>query len=351
MIRLGSGIAAIPQAESFLLGDAKRVWQEGRVNWLKPLLPIGSQPEESITDERAGTGRSKLRPGLENGHRYFQSASSWLRIPCGHRFNLAVLVAIGLMASACSHKVPEMPHHGRISPISVSLRVATYNVFSGTRDADSTAGAIRRMSADVLLLQELSPEGAGLLDKALEMDYPYRHFSGGVAVMSRWPLRNPRYERSRDGINGYLVAEIVSPGGRFQVASLHLDPLRMWTTRDKWTLPSQLLWGQDDVHRKELEQIVRTLRPGMPTVLGGDFNSVSGAAVRRLQDLGYKDSFATVNKRPDQSPTIRFELFGFPTGRRIDYILHDSSFQTIQSTVFHGAPSDHDAVVSVLVWK
>jgi endonuclease/exonuclease/phosphatase family metal-dependent hydrolase len=265
-------------------------------------------------------------------------------------FNLSLVVSLGIFMTACSSMPPEKPlqQHSRNSH---SVRVGTYNVFTGAHDTARTVKAIRRMNADVLLLQELSPQGAKSLDHALKIDFRYRHFSKGVAILSRYPLRNQRYEQSQHGINGFLFAEVHSPSGKFQVASLHLDPLRIWTTREKWSLPMQLMGGQDDVHRREVRQIVKALRPGMPSILGGDFNSVSGVPIREFQKLGYTDSFAKVNQHPNQTHTLHFKLFGFPTGRRIDYLLHDSSLQTMQSQVFPGAPSDHDGVVSVLSWK
>ncbi len=272
---------------------------------------------------------------------HWQLFTSWVKF--------SLLVTLGILVAACSIKPPEMPVNEPPRK-SHSVRVGTYNVFTGAHDSDLTVKKIRQMRADVVMLQELSPQGAILLDQALKVDFPHRHFSEGVAVLSRFPLRNPRYERSKYGINGYLVAEVQSPGARFQVASLHLDPLHLWTTRDKWSLPFQLIWGQDLVHRKEVEQIHQTLRPGMPTILGGDFNSLSGAPIRQLQKLGYTDSFAMVNRYPDRTPTLHFKLFGFKAGRRIDYILHDESFQTLHSQVLPGAPSDHDPVVSVLGW-
>lgn len=264
--------------------------------------------------------------------------------------NVSLLVSLGILVTACSSKSPDLPVK-KPSLNSLSVRVGTYNVYTGAHDPVLTVKAIRQMDADVVLLQELSPQGAKLLDKALKVDFPHRYFSGGVAILSRFPLRHQRYERSQHGINGYLFAEVQSPGGRFQVASLHLDPLHLWTTRDKWSLPMQLIWGQNAKHRREVEQIVHALRPGMPTILGGDFNSVSGAPIRQLKELGYTDSYAKVNKHPDQTPTLHFKLFGIKSGRRIDYILHDASFLTIQSQVFPGLPSDHDPVMSVLGWK
>lgn len=207
------------------------------------------------------------------------------------------------------------------------------------------------MEADVVMLQELSPKGGVMISRALKFDFPYHHFSEGVAILSRFPLKNARYRHSEHGINGFLFVEVESPGGRLQVASLHLDPLRIWTAREKWSLPAQLIWGQGEIHRGEIREILDALRTDLPTILAGDFNSANGAAIRELKMLGFTDSYAAVTDCPNRTPTLHFSLLGFKAGRRIDYIFHDKSFQTVESQVFSGLPSDHDTVVSVLRWN
>ena len=262
----------------------------------------------------------------------------------------SLLLVSAISVLACSAMKPTTPSAciTRNSPV---IRIGTYNVFTGTHNVPQTVRVIQQMNADVLTLQELSPEGSKLLDRALKRDYPYRYFFEGVAILSRFKLSHPRYEHSHRGINGFLFAEITSPGGRMQIASLHLDPLRVWTPREKWSLPLQLLWGQAGIHRAEVEQIIGALQPGLPTILAGDFNSASHAAIKRMQMLGYTDTFAEVTPHPDRISTLHFELLGFHAGRRIDFILRDRSFKTIESQVLPGAPSDHDSVVSVLCWN
>lgn len=263
---------------------------------------------------------------------------------------MGLLSVLGSLAVACSAQVPPAR---TIDPIRQSpvIRIGTYNVFTGTHDVPQTVKVIRQMKADVVALQEISPEGARLLDHALKGDYPYRQFSEGLAILSRFPLRSPRYEHSQRGINGFLFAEVESPGGRFQVASLHLDPLRIWTTRERWSLPTQLLWRQAQIHRAEVKQITEALKPGLPTMLAGDFNSASHAALDQLRKQGFTDGFAEVTSHPDRTPTLHFKLLGISTGRRIDYVLHDASFKTLESQTLSGPPSDHDPVVSLLSWR
>lgn len=261
--------------------------------------------------------------------------------------NASLFLAIGLMIVSCAATSPLPSCRGSAG----TIRVGTYNVFTGTHDVPQTVKVIRSMNADVVALQELSPEGARLLNGALKRDYRYRKFTEGVAILSRFPMTNARYQHSKRGINGFLIAEVDSPSGRLQFASLHLDPLRLWTTRDKWTLPSQLLWGQADIHRAEVTQIHENLEHGVPTVIAGDFNNASRAALDEFARLGFTDGSAAVTPRPDRAHTLHFTVFGIRTGRRIDHILHDSNVQTLESRTLPGLPSDHDPVVASLSWK
>jgi endonuclease/exonuclease/phosphatase family metal-dependent hydrolase len=264
------------------------------------------------------------------------------------RAALLLLVPFSLVG-----EVPATPKSDRpaVAAEAGDVRIGTYNVLAGTRDPKGTAEVIRKLGADIVALQELAPEGAKLLDVELKDDFSHRYFSNGHGLLSRYPILDPRFERSERGINGFLFAEIDLPRGHLQIASMHLDPLRIWTTRQQLTLPLQLLWRQGDIHRAELAQVAKNLHPGLPTILLGDFNSASHTAPGQLRDEGYTDSFAAVTKKPDRTKTLHFRVVGINTGHRIDYIFHDKTFETISSRVFPGPPSDHDPVMSTLRWK
>jgi endonuclease/exonuclease/phosphatase family metal-dependent hydrolase len=222
-----------------------------------------------------------------------------------------------MMLQACSDKplltpATLCPKHPK------SLTIGTYNVFTGAHDALQTAKVIRSMHADIVVLQELSPKGVILMQDVLKKDFRYSHFSKGVAVLSRFPLKKPRYHQSLYGINGFLIAEVESPKGSLQIVSAHLDPLHLWTTRDKWSLPYQLLWGQSKIHRAEGRQIHAALDKKLPTILAGDFNSATPATIKQWKELGFIDSYAAVTPCSFQRDTLQFELLGINTGRRID---------------------------------
>ncbi len=272
------------------------------------------------------------------------------RRPRGAIFWKAILIVVLPFVVACSSVNDSRPRPVVTVPGS-ELRIGSYNVLAGTRDPKGTAAVIRKMGADLVALQEVAPEGAKLLDVELQRDFRHRYFSNGHGILSRFPIRNPRFERSERGINGFLFAEIDEPRGRVQIASLHLDPLRLWTTKDRLALPLQLLWKQAGIHRGELAQIERNLRPGPPTILMGDFNSADDTIPKALRQRGFTDSFAAVTPEADDTSTLHFRTLGMQFGRRIDYIFHDAAFTTVRSRVLPGHPSDHDAVVSVLAWK
>lgn len=231
------------------------------------------------------------------------------------------------------------------------VRVATYNVFTGMHDTEQTAAVICKTNADIVALQEVAPQAAVMLDRALAADFKHRSFSNGLVILSRHPIRNTHFLRSEQGINGFLFAEIDHPQGRIQVANLHLDPIRTWTFCQKLTLPIQLLWQQGSIQRSEIAQVSESLQPDLPTIVLGDFNRVSDAATSKLHKLGFVDSFAAVTQKPDNTHTLHFSILGFQVGRRVDFIFHDRSFETTESHVVSGRPSDHDPVVSVLYYR
>lgn len=233
------------------------------------------------------------------------------------------------------------------------LRVGTYNIYFRTCELSETGAVLRKMNADVVALQEVSKECEPCFasDPLLAREYPYRHFSSGLGLLSRFPLHHVRHEHSRRGINGFLFAEIDHPKrGRVQLVNLHLDPLRLWSAKDLARLPFQLR-TQRDIQRDELTQVQARLKPGLPTILTGDFNRVTHDAVNKLKELGFTDSMAAVTRNPDNLSTLHFSLLGLKLGRRIDYVFHDRHFQTVQSQVFPGKPSDHDGLVSGMSWR
>ncbi len=256
-----------------------------------------------------------------------------------------------MVLSCCTHgagRPGSYAYEGKERRLPAELRVGSYNLYVGAKDLPKTMAVIKRMDADVIALQEVKPGYDNGLTDALSAEYPHRYFSSGLGVLSRFPLRAPTYQHSRRGINGFIFAVIEHPRGRVQFADLHLDPLRLWRLRDLAVLPLQFS-RQRRIQKEELSQAFAQLRPGLPTVLAGDFNRVSDDVITTLQEGGFVDSFAAVTPHPEAISTLHFSFLGIHFGKRIDFIFHDRSFRTAGSQVVNGAPSDHDALVTDLV--
>lgn len=272
----------------------------------------------------------------------------------GCRRRVAVLLLAVVAGAAglpcCSHRSERVIEsaagmEGRAS----DLRIGTYNLYVKAHDLPGTVSVLKAMDADVIALQEVTPESAKGLDGALAGVYPYRFFSSGLGIVSRFPLRDPHFQKSPSGINGFLFAGVEHPQGRVQVANIHLDPLRLWTGRDLMMLPLQ--FGRNrTIQRAELVRVHENLTPDVPTLLVGDFNRVSDEVINKLRSGGFTDSFGEVMKDADRISTLHFSLLGMHFGKRIDFIFHDRHFHTVRSRVIPGLPSDHDAVVTRLAW-
>jgi endonuclease/exonuclease/phosphatase (EEP) superfamily protein YafD len=235
------------------------------------------------------------------------------------------------------------------------LRVATYNIFISNPDLERSIGIILAADVDLVALQEVSHQYIDLLTRRLAERFPYRFFpeashGGGLALLSRWPLANERYRPSEYGLNGFAFAEFDFAGRKVQVANLHLDPIRTWTLAYKLAVPWQLLW-QGARHRRELAQVSAELSPSVATIILGDLNTTaSTAAPEGLSRWGLTDSYAATHADGGRVATHRAAILGISIGRRIDFIFHSREFQTVDSELVPGEPSDHDMVRSTLEW-
>lgn len=232
-----------------------------------------------------------------------------------------------------------------------SLRIASYNIYLG-QDMDLALADLRRnpslAMADILLLQEVDPQGASDLAQALDMSYVYwpsfelkrteRLF--GNAVLSRWPIvdqaavelphRNPFVGLERV----VVAADIQINGGGLRVVCVHFSTVSV---------------AQD----KRLEQ-VRTVLDSLtnvdgPVIVAGDFNAVSKSdqiQMRRLmRKAGYKQM------RLPAGPTASSSVLDF-TGYDLvlDYIFYKDLVAGSGGVERQAEASDHYPIWGTFVW-
>ena len=143
----------------------------------------------------------------------------------------------------------------------------------------------------------------------------------GNAILSRYPLRNPRAIRLENGIDkmsgrekrigcqAAVTAEVVFPDGEVTAVAIHLDA-----------------HSTQEHRREQMRTVIDALPPGGPVVLGGDWNTTTYNSATALHAiLGFwRRVFMGVDKvirNHYLHPDRRFErrLFALLESRGFDY--------------------------------
>ena len=213
------------------------------------------------------------------------------------------------------------------------LRVLTLNAFFGRAEAERIVHAVRDDDVDVLVVQELTPQLAGRLDRAgLRSMLPHRVWhpaahGEGSGIAARFPLR----ERDLVGATtmAHPAARMRMPGGAaVDLVSVHpLYPM-----------------GADTVQRwkRDLGALPPPARGPVPRVLAGDFNAtLDHTPLRELLGRGYRDAGAATGR--GLVPT-------WPVGKAappvtIDHVLTSGPVSTSGYRAQRIAGSDHRALL------
>ena len=237
-----------------------------------------------------------------------------------------------------------------------SLRFATYNINWGNSYGDQVLDAIAEAKADVLFLQETTLQSEAFLQPRLSGWYPYFYVAGHegqyaaerFAFASSIPLRDVVFTPPASGLFGWFSARCEIEGIQVALVNVHLTPLTIQA--DSVAGVGALMSALDAAeakHAAEIEAICATLDAKQPTIVAGDFNSLSTfAAPSRLRVLGFIDSFASVHDDAEAHPTWFWPTRPLPLRGRIDYIFHTAHFRTTSSEVVTRDGSDHFLLVS-----
>jgi len=226
--------------------------------------------------------------------------------------------------------------HAQAAARGPQLVIASSNLRVGQADPRTVVGLVHGAHADVLALQELTPqETVALAGAGLHQLMPYavvvpRRGSLGLALYSRLPLTAVQ----RTGADTRSVGGVVTlPGGeRLAIRSVHPIPPYSTTHLPQWKLRTLALPGP---------------RSGAgdgatPTILAGDFNATLDAwPLRSVLARGYRDAADQTGNawRPTwtngQFATLTLDHVLVPTGT------------AVRSFAIHNVPgSDHDLIVS-----
>ncbi|MCI3928752.1 endonuclease/exonuclease/phosphatase family protein [Streptomyces sp. AN091965] len=229
------------------------------------------------------------------------------------------------------------------------LTLATHNVGADNPDPAGTARDLAASGADVLALEEITPQAKPVYERELAKAYPHHTVRGTVGLWSRLPLSDTRPVDIEQDVGPLAdtkpVAE-VAPDGRALRATVATDqgPLAVYVAHlgSVRVHPSGFTTGSRDRNARALGAAVAA-EPNQRVVLLGDLNGTVGD--RALDG---------VTSRLRSAQEAAGDGFGFtwPTEfplARIDHVLV-RGVTPVSAWVLPATSSDHRPVAAGISW-
>ncbi len=186
------------------------------------------------------------------------------------------------------------------------MRIVSWNIELGRR-VERASAEIQSLpdlaDADILLVQEMDPDGVAKLAARLGMEHryepadthPYTKAPFGNAVLSPWPVgdaeRIPLPHAARFAGQNRLVTgcTVEVDGQTVRAYSVHLETVMLPLRR----------------RLEQVEALVNELEPAgsEPLIVGGDFNSASTRSVRATDAVFQRMGMERLT--PDDVPTFK----------------------------------------------
>lgn len=230
------------------------------------------------------------------------------------------------------------------------FRVVTYNMNWGEdglsiTSPKKTLAVLKKISADVVVLQEVTPFWFNALKANLSSVYPYMAFmedthAGGMAYISKYPVNNVRYVKPPVEGEWHLgiIMDVNSPLGQLQILNLHLTPPLISKLNPSFNLGP--FFSSCQIREKEIEYFYNLIDPNKPTIIAGDFNEGDNGLVSYfLNYRGFRDA-------PSPSEySWKWKVGMFTAKRKLDHVFYNSYFKLDKVQIIHDGDSDHFPIV------
>ncbi|MCS7060250.1 MAG: endonuclease/exonuclease/phosphatase family protein [Anaerolineae bacterium] len=272
------------------------------------------------------------------------------------RWKLALLLTPAIATLVTGYGALFLPRSAPL-PAGPQFSVLTFNLHAERVALTPLLDVIRAADADIVALQELSPEAAQVFRTHLGDRYPYQalHLHPinpvmGQGILSKAPVRDSMYWR----VEMWHQRAVVTVHG-IEVAVYNVHPHIPFVRG-----PNGLAFDAGRRERDIADILRRAERENKPVILAGDFNMSDRSAHYRLVTARYRDAFRETGwgfgfTFPDfSSPTAaprglpRMTL-PVPLLTRIDYVFYSDHFQAVETRVWPSAGgSDHRPVLARL---
>ena len=252
---------------------------------------------------------------------------------------LALLTALVGGACASPQETARAPAAGeRVAT------VVTWNVNFGLAGDPQAIDALRKLDADVVLLQETTAEWDDALRAGLSDAYPFIETypccgAGGLSILSKRPM----HVDILPPVSWFPAARVVvdTPIGEIEALAVHLRP----PFSDSGSIVSGYV-TTPSVRTKEIAAFARAHDGKQPALVVGDFNEDDGGAVHALTDAGYVDALPRFQP---STTTWRWPVLGTEIHGRLDHVLYrPENLATLDVHVVDAGRSDHLPIVAVL---
>jgi len=224
------------------------------------------------------------------------------------------------------------------------LRVVSFNILHNQRGAAQVEDTIRRLSPDVVFLQEVESRDVVPMAAALGMQQHYhprayhasenlagRRASWGNLILSKHPLYSAGSIPNPGGGSFGVWAVTVIDNRKFLLANVHLSAT--------WKMNPAHIREQGNHRHKELTNLVTAWRDlgAPPMIVGGDFNQIPFGNNYAVMTEHFTDALDVLGRN---DTTFRSGILR----TRIDYFLLTPQWRPIDGTVVESDASDHKPI-------
>ncbi len=235
-------------------------------------------------------------------------------------------------------------------PTVASIDAMTWNLQVRSRPPGDASTFLRGVQADVVALQELTPEVSAAIvgDPVLAARYPYQAMYPrddvlGLGLLSAYPLSAVRFE----GGPSRLWAQASTPLGTVRIVNVH--PLHGLVGQGPLGLPvTYEVAERQAAHQRILDEIASS-DSGPPLLMLGDINTAPTEAEFGRFTTGFTDAHAAVGLGPGWTYRLdQLESLGIGLVR-IDVVLSGPGLRPVAETTSCPPAGDHCAVLATLV--
>jgi len=220
------------------------------------------------------------------------------------------------------------------------LTVCLSNVLRLNDDLNRICESLRKSDADVLAIVELNESLQAKLTQEFAEDYPYfvsksqRHGAFGIALLSRYPLKNPEFINFSEDWMPSISADVELPSRSVRIFVTHPTPPI-----------GQTSFGLRNRHLLSLVDNVKIVlagQPDLPVLVVGDLNLTPWTS--RYQDLLRESGLRDASAGRGLTPTW-YRWPAFPFGLVLDHAWYSKALKCRTRTILPDMGSDHRPVL------